>query len=69
VTVSGLRIHRAEIEQEQQQSGSGNQTQEQEQEQQSGDGGEWIDIPITGNMTTFDLLQVRDIQAFFGSAM
>ena len=64
VTVSGLRIHRAEAEQEQ--SGTGNQTQEQEQ--QSGDGGEWIDIPISGNMTTFDLLQVRDVQAFFGSA-
>ncbi len=66
VTVSGLRIHRAEAEQEQQESGTGNQTQEQEQ--QSGDGGEWIDIPIAGNMTSFDLLQVKDIQAFFGSA-
>ncbi len=66
VTVSGLRVHRAETEQEQQQSGTGNQTQEQEQ--QSGDGGEWIDIPITGNMTTFDLLHFRDIQALFGSA-
>lgn len=66
VTVSGLRIHRAEAEQEQQQSGTGDQTQEQEQ--QSGDGGEWIDIPIAGDMTSFDLLQVRDVQAFFGSA-
>jgi len=66
LTVSSLEIHRAKAEMEQEQSGSGNQTQEQEQE--GGNGGEWISINISDNMSTFDLLTVEGIEEFFGSS-
>lgn len=66
LTVSSLEIHRAKAEMEQEQSGSGNQTQEQEQEE--GNGGEWISINISDNMSTFDLLKVEGIEEFFGSS-
>jgi inhibitor of cysteine peptidase len=68
LTVSSLEIHLAEAEMEQEQSGSGNQTQEQEQEQEKGNGGEWISINISDNMSTFDLLKVKGIEEFFGSS-
>ncbi|MBC8476991.1 MAG: DUF4382 domain-containing protein [Dehalococcoidia bacterium] len=66
LTVSSLEIHLAKAEMEQEQSGSGNQTQEQEQEE--GNGGEWISINISDNMSTFDLLEVEGIEEFFGSS-
>jgi predicted secreted protein len=70
LTVSSLEVHlaKAEMEQEQEQSGSGNQTQEQEQEQEEGNGGKWISINISDNMSTFDLLEVKGIEEFFGSS-
>ena len=70
LTVSSLEVHlaAAEMEQEQEQSESGNQTQEQEQEQEEGNGGEWITIDISDNMSTFDLLKVKGIEEFFGSS-
>jgi inhibitor of cysteine peptidase len=64
LTVSSLEIHKAGAEMEQEQSGSGNQTQEQEEE----NGGEWISINISDNMSTFDLLKVKGIEEFFGSS-
>jgi len=66
LTVSSLEIHKAGAEMEQEQSGSGNQTQEQEQEEENG--GEWISINISDNMSTFDLLKVKGIEEFFGSS-
>ncbi len=70
LTISSLEVHlaAAEMEQEQEQSESGNQTQEQEQEQEGGNGGEWITINISDNMSTFDLLKVKGIEEFFGSS-
>ena len=70
LTVSSLEVHlaAAEMEQEQEQSESGNQTQEQEQEQEEGNGGEWITIDISDDMSTFDLLKVKGIEEFFGSS-
>ena len=71
LTVSSLKIHKASAEHEQQQSGSGNATQQQPGSEntthQEGDG-EWITIDISDNMTTFDLLQIKGIEEFFGSA-
>jgi predicted secreted protein len=66
ITVPSLEVHLAKAEMEQQQSGSGNQTQEQEQEE--GNGGEWISIDISDDMATFDLLEVKGIEEFFGSS-
>lgn len=74
LTVSSLEVHLAaaemEQEQEQEQSESGNltQEQEQEQEQEEGNGGEWISINISDDMSTFDLLKVKGIEEFFGSS-
>ena len=74
ITISSLKVHLAEAEmeqeQEQEQSGSGNQTQEQEQEQEQEEenGGQWISINISDNMSTFDLLKVKGIEEFFGSS-
>ncbi len=66
LTVSSLEIHKAGAEMEQEQSGGDNETQEQEQEE--GNGGEWISINISDNMSTFDLLKVKGIEEFFGSS-
>ena len=76
ITVSSLEVHLAaaemEQEQEQEQSGSGNQTQKQEQEQEQekemGTRSGWITIDISDDMATFDLLEVKGIEEFFGSS-
>jgi predicted secreted protein len=70
LTISSLEVHlaTAEMEQEQEQSESGNQTQEQEQEQEEENGGVWVSINISDNMSTFDLLKVKGIEEFFGSS-
>jgi heat shock protein HslJ len=71
VTVSEIKVHRAEAEQEmeQEQSGGGNQTQEQEQEQQQTQQGEgeWISIDLSDNATTFDLLEIQGTEMFVGT--
>jgi len=68
LTVSGLEIHLADAEQEQEQSASDNVGQKQEQERDQEGEGEWINIAVSGNMATFDLLEVKDIEEFFGGA-
>lgn len=72
LAVSSLKIHKASTEQEQEQSGSGNATQQQSGSENMTQGqegeGEWITIDILDDMTTFDLLQIKGIEEFFGSA-
>jgi len=67
ITVSGMEIHRADEEQEEEQS-EGEGATPQQQEQTSEDQGRWIPIDISDDMKTFDLIQVKDIEEFFGEA-
>ena len=72
VTVSEIQIHRAvaeqDMEREQTGDGSQNQQQETEQEQTQLGEGEWITIDLNEESATFDLLEVKGVEQFIGSA-
>ncbi len=62
VTVSEVQVHIAQTEQEEEQEQSGSDNEEEEQ-----NGGEWITIDLSDNVTVFDLIEIRGVEQLLGT--